>query len=106
MKKEKFEGYDGSKLINHFDLLQAQYDIDLWKNAKPDTWKDLFPVVLKGVKGKAIICSTVELGSDNEVLFNIWNESDKPNGLFRIFRPALGEVDNYGFKKEDDEKIL
>ena len=78
-----------------------------WKKQYPDgfPWNKVL-IDSNGIKGKAMIVSTVDLGDSGRDFRNIWNDSlpEEQKGLYRIFRPAL-DNDEFGLKKEDDELL-
>lgn len=106
------DGYDGSRLKIHemWFLLEMEYERQMWEN-----WKKVYPngfpwnkVLIdgSGIKGKAMIMSTADLDDSAENFKELWTDSSdkKENGLYRIFRPAWdANVDEFGFKKDEDE---
>lgn len=118
MKNESdYDGIDDSirKTRNMFLELEMEYERQMWKRwkeANPDgfPFSQVLNSKIEGIKGKVII-STIDNDMDSQAKFlrEMWSDSpeQKESGLYRFFRPAWGhEIDEYGFKKEDDETTV
>lgn len=106
-------GYDGSRLIYHdmWLLLEMEYERQMrehWKKLYPDgfPWNKVL-IDSNGIKGKAMIMSTVDFEDSGASFRELWNNSppEQESGLYRVFRSAL-DADEFGFKKEEDEKEI
>jgi|SRR5215217_941724 len=113
MEDNDWDGIHDSlrKTRNMFLELDMEYERQMWKR-----WKEANPngfpfdkvlKKVKGIQGKVII-STIDndIDSQSKFLRELWNDSpqEQESGLYRFFRPAWGhEIDQYGFKKEDDD---
>lgn len=112
MNEKNKPEYDGSRLRHHelWSLLEMEYERQMWEN-----WKKVYPdgfpwnkvlIDSSGIKGKAMIMSTAYLDDSGKDFRELWTDSadKKESGLYRIFRPACNnDIDDYGFKKDDDE---
>lgn len=105
------EGYDGSKLRVHemWLLLEMEYERQMWA-----AWKRQYPngfpwdkvIIGDGIKGKAMIVSTVDLDNSGQDFRKMWEDSpsDKESGLYRVFRPAW-KANELGLKEEDQQSM-
>lgn len=110
------EGYDGTRIRYHemWAYLEMEYERQMWENWKrqyPDgfPWDSVLKPNLNGVvTGKVMMVSTVDLCDSGQSFKDLWNDSapEKESGLYRVFSPEFDDnIDNFGFKKEDDENL-
>ena len=96
----KWDGIDGKRFEHS---LAAIYEAQMWEDIARHRRENpnLFNLRLGDkVVGKAIFTSTVDEPDNNYSIKSLWDDSEKSNGLYRIFRPQ------YFNPKEDEDKNL
>jgi len=97
MKEEEKPEYNGLPIKLSLDVI---FEMQMWQDIAKHSRENPSLVKLRvgdQVIGKAIMISTVDEPKDNSDFKSIWEDSDKPNGLYRVFIPAY-------YNTKEDEK--